>query len=164
MRQTPRSQAPSWRLSHRRAFRVAKAKYADSVEVLLSGDGAREWGGRFNSPGTRAVYCSTTLSLAALEILVHAPRLDILPEYRFLKINVPDQAIEHLDRTDAGGDTVALGDRRLGAEGILGFSAPSFVLPFERNLVLNPEHRDFRRLVTHGTIQPFPLDPRLLAR
>ena len=147
-----------------KAFRVARAKYADSVEVLLSGDGAREWGGRFNSPGTRVVYCSTTLSLAALEILVHAPRLDILPEYRFLEVNVPDQAIEHLDRADLGGDTAALGDRRLGAEGILGFSAPSFVIPLERNLVLDPEHQDFRRLVTHGTIQPFSLDRRLLTR
>lgn len=146
------------------AFRVAKAKYADSVGVLLSGEGAREWGGRFNSPGMRAVYCSTTLSLAALGILVHAPRLDILPEYRFLEVNVPDGAIEHLDPADLGGDSVALGDRRLGAKGILGFSAPSFVIPFERNLVLNPEHRDFRELVTHGTIQPFPLDRRLLTR
>lgn len=146
------------------AFRVAKAKYADRVEVLLSGDGAREWGGRFSSPGTRAVYCSTTLSLAALEILVHAPRLDILPEYRFLEVNVPDSAIEHLGPRDLGRDTVALGDRRLGTEGILGFSAPSFVIPFERNLVLNPEHPDFRKLVAHGTVQPFPLDRRLLAR
>ena len=164
MRQTPRSQAPSWRLSHRRAFRVAKANYADSVEVLLSGDGAREWGGRFNSPGSRAVYCSTTLSLAALEILVHAPRLNVLPEYRFLEVNVPDWAIEHLDRADLGEDTVALGDRRLGAKGILGFSAPSFVNRFERDLVLNPEHPDFRKLVTHGKIQPFPFDRRLLTR
>lgn len=146
------------------AFRVAKAKYAGSVEVLLSGDGAREWGGRFNSPGVRAAYCSTTLSLAALEILVHAPRTNLLPEYRFLDVSVPDHAIEHLELADLGGDTVAVGDQRLGKGGLLGFSAPSFVIPFERNLVLNPEHRDFRALVSHGTIRPFPIDPRLIAR
>lgn len=147
-----------------KAFRVAKAKYAVSVEVLLSGDGAFEWGGRFNSPGVRAVYCSTTLSLAALEILVHAPRTHLLPEYRFLEVSVPDQAIEHLDRAELGDDTVAAGDQRLGRDGLLGFSAPSFVIPFERNVVLNPEHRDFRELVTHGTVQPFPIDRRLIAR
>ena len=55
MKQTPRSQSSLWRLFHGRAFRVAKAKYAASVEVLLSGEGAREWGGRFNSPGVRGV-------------------------------------------------------------------------------------------------------------
>ena len=147
-----------------RAFRVAKAKYAVSVEDLLSGDGAREWGGRFNSPGVRAVYCSTTLSLAALEILVHAPRTQLLPEYRFLEVSVPDQAIEHLDLAELGDNTAAVGDQRLGTDGLLGFSAPSFVIPFERNLVLNPEHRDFQELVSHGTIRPFPIDPRLIAR
>lgn len=164
MKQAPRSQSSLWRLFHGRAFRVAKAKYAVSVEDLLSGDGAREWGGRFNSPGVRAVYCSTTLSLAALEILVHAPRTQLLPEYRFLEVSVPDQAIEHLDLAELGDDTAAVGDQRLGTDGLLGFSAPSFVIPFERNLVLNPEHRDFQELVSHGTIRPFPIDPRLIAR
>lgn len=145
-----------------RAFRVAKVKYAVSVEDLRSGDGAREWGGRFNSPGVRAVYCSTTLSLAALEILVHAPRTNLLPEYRFLEVCVPDQAIEHLHLADLGDDTATVGDQRLGADGLLGFSAPSFVIPLERNLVLNPVHPDFRELVSHGTIRPFPMDPRLI--
>ena len=145
-----------------RAFRVAKAKYAVSVEDLLSGDGAREWGGRFNSPVVRAVYCSPTLSLAALEILVHAPRTNLLPEYRFLEVCVPDQAIEHLHLADLGDDTATVGDQRLGADGLLGFSAPSFVIPLDRNLVLNPVHPDFRELVSHGTIRPFPMDPRLI--
>lgn len=147
-----------------RAFRVAKARFADSVDVLLGGEGAREWGGRFNSPGVRAVYCSTTLSLAALEILVHAPRVEMLPEYRFVEVNVPDEAIENLDLEDIGDDAESIGNTRLGPDGILGFSVPSFVIPLERNLVLNPEHPDFGRLVTHGTIQPLPLDERLLAR
>ena len=147
-----------------KAFRVAKARYADSVDSLLSGEGAREWGGRFNSPGVRAVYCSTTLSLAALEILVHAPRVEVLPEYRFLEVNVPDEAIEHLEVADVGDETESIGDTRLGVDGILGFSVPSFVIPLERNLVLNPEHPDFPRLVTHGTIRPLQLDRRLLSR
>ena len=147
-----------------RAFRVAKARYADSVDVLLGGEGAREWGGRFNSPGVRAVYCSTTLSLAALEILVHAPRVEILPEYRFLEVNVPDEVIEHLDLEDIGGDAESFANARLGPDGLLGFSVPSFVIAVERNLVLNAEHPDFGRLVTHGTIRPLQLDRRLLTR
>ena len=131
---------------------------------MLSGEGAREWGGRFNSPGVRAVYCASTLSLAALEILVHAPRVAILPEYRFLEIQVPDRAIEHIADEDIAEDAAVVGDERLGADGSLGFSVASFVLPLERNVVLNPDHLDFASLVTHGDVEPFTLDERLLLR
>lgn len=131
---------------------------------MLSGEGAREWGGRFNSPGVRAVYCSSTLSLAALEILVHAPRVAILPEYRFLEVEVPDRAIERIADEDIAIDATALGDERLGEGGILGFSVASFVIPLERNVVLNPDHPDFASLVTHGDVEPFTLDERLLLR
>ena len=131
---------------------------------MLSGEGAREWGGRFNSPGVRAVYCTSTLSLAALEILVHAPRVAILPEYRFLEVQVPDRAIEHIADEDIAEDASVVGDERLGAAGILGFSVASFVMPLEHNVVLNPDHPDFASLVTHSDVKPFTLDERLLLR
>ncbi|MDE0056466.1 MAG: RES family NAD+ phosphorylase [Gammaproteobacteria bacterium] len=147
-----------------RDYRVAKARHAHNAQTMLSGEGAREWGGRFNSPGVRAVYCASTLSLAALEILVHAPRVAILPEYRFLEIQVPDRVIEHIADEDIAEDTTVLGDERLGADGIFGFSVASFVMPQERNVVLNPDHPDFATLVTHGEVKPFMLDERLLLR
>ena len=147
-----------------RVYRVAKARHARNAQTMLTGEGAREWGGRFNSPGTRAVYCASTLSLAALEILVHAPRVAILPEYRFLEIRVPDHAIEHIANDEIPDDCTIVGDERLGASGILGFSVSSFVLPLERNVVLNPDHPDFASLVTHGHVEPFVLDKRLLLR
>lgn len=131
---------------------------------MLSGEGAREWGGRFNSPGVRAVYCASTLSLAALEILVHAPRVAILPQYRFLQIQVPRRAIEHLADEDITEYTPVPGDERLGADGTFGFSVASSVMPRERNVVLNPDHPDFAALVTHGDVEPFILDERLLLR
>ncbi len=147
-----------------RVYRVAKARHAPDAQTMLSGEGEREWGGRFNSPGVRAVYCASTLSLAALEILVHAPRVAILPEYRFLEVQVPDHAIEHIADEDITEDASVLGDERLGSDGILGFSVASFVIPLERNVVLNPNHPDFASLVTHGDVEPFMLDERLLLR
>ena len=147
-----------------RVYRVAKARHAGDAKTMLDGRGAREWGGRFNSPGTRAVYCASTLSLAALEILVHAPRVAILPDYRYLEIEVPEEAIEHVEVAPRPADTVAFGDARLGVDGVLGFSVASFALTLERNVVLNPDHPDFASLVTHGEVRPFPLDPRLLLR
>ena len=131
---------------------------------MLSGEGAREWGGRFNSPGVRAVYCTSTLSQAALEILVHAPRVAILSEYRFLDVQVPDRAIEHIAYEDTAEDASVVGDESLGADGIFGFSVASFVMPQEHSVVLNPDHPDFASLVTHGHVKPFMLDERLLLR
>ena len=147
-----------------KVYRVAKARHARNAAAMLSGEGAREWGGRFNSPGVRAVYCASTLSLAVLEILVHAQRVAILPEYRFLEVEVPDEAIEILQDADIARDATVAGDERLGADGILGFSVASFVLPLERNVVLDPAHPDFTSVVTYGDIQSFPLDQRLLLR
>ena len=147
-----------------RVYRVAKARHALNAQTMLSGEAEREWGGRFNSPGVRAVNCASTLSLAALEILVHAPRVAILPEYRFLEVQVPDLAIEHIADEDIAGDASVVGDELLGADGILGFSVASFVMPQERNVVLNPDHPDFASLITHGDVEPFTLDERLLLR
>ena len=92
-----------------KVYRVAKARHARNAAAMLSGEGAREWGGRFNSPGVRAVYCAGTLSLAVLEILVHAQRVAILPEYRFLEVEVPDEAIEILQDVDIAQDATVVG-------------------------------------------------------
>ncbi|MCY3821887.1 MAG: hypothetical protein OXH52_21465 [Gammaproteobacteria bacterium] len=40
----------------------------------------------------------------------------------------------------------------------------SLVMAQERNVALNPDHPDFASLVTHGDVEPFMLDERLLLR
>lgn len=52
----------------RRAWRIVKEKHAATA---FSGEGARLYGGRWNSVGTSLVYTSGTKALAALESLVH---------------------------------------------------------------------------------------------
>ena len=52
----------------RRAWQIVKERHATDA---FDGEGARLYGGRWNSRGTRLVYASATLSLAALENLVH---------------------------------------------------------------------------------------------
>jgi RES domain-containing protein len=49
-------------------WRIARRKYLDTS---FSGIGASKVGGRWNSKGKSVVYCSATLSLAALEKFVH---------------------------------------------------------------------------------------------
>jgi RES domain-containing protein len=40
---------------------------------------------------------------------------------------------------------------------------PSAIVPQERNMLLNPAHRDFRR-IRLGTPEPFSFDPRMWKR
>jgi RES domain-containing protein len=50
------------------AWRITKRMHARNAS---SGEGAREFGGRWNNPGTAIVYTSQSQSLAALAMLVH---------------------------------------------------------------------------------------------
>src|SRR5436190_18088956 len=49
-------------------FRVAKLQQADNV---FSGDGGLYVAGRWNHKGTKAIYCSQSISLCTLEWLSH---------------------------------------------------------------------------------------------
>jgi len=51
------------------AWRITSEKYAETV---FSGEEAKEYGGRFNRPGTPVVYTSESISRATLELLAKA--------------------------------------------------------------------------------------------
>ena len=52
-------------------YRIVQAHWAASA---MTGEGARMFGGRWNPPGMPAVYLAESRALAALEIIVNAPR------------------------------------------------------------------------------------------
>lgn len=106
----------------------------------------------------RAVYCSETSSLAVLEILVGLPFGVDHPAYRIVDLTVPDDSIAHLDVEPAAPDRQSLGAAALDRH--LAIAVPSIVNPLERNVVINPLHRDFDQ-VEAGNLRPFRLDPRL---
>lgn len=118
---------------------------------MLSGDGAARFGGRWNPKGMPAVYCSENSSLAALEVLANLARPSAFPDHNILDLDVPDDAIAEAQPSEA-------------AELLrnnLAMSAPSAVNPLERNVVINPRHRNFDAIVT-GSIRPFVFDERLI--
>jgi RES domain-containing protein len=136
-------------------WRISKTRYAGSIDEMLSGEGARQLGGRWNSVGVPAVYCAETSSLAALEILVHLAGED-WPPHSILDIEIPDELIvEPRGSTD---DTRSAGDELL--KDSLAFAVPSAVNGLERTVVINPEHPDFDQIKA-GKIRPFVLDQRL---
>src|ERR1700756_5180633 len=56
-----------WRLQLVRFWRICRRRYAAEA---ATGEGARLYGGRWNSRGVRVVYASTSLALAAVETFV----------------------------------------------------------------------------------------------
>ena len=133
-------------------------------------EGARRYGGRWNSPGRRAVYASASKSLATLQILVHVDVAQPLPRLAAFAFEVDEDLIEHLPtsglprfwRTLRGlPATQRVGDDWLASGRSLALAVPSVIVPEELNYLLNPAHRAFARL-RFGQPISFLLNPRLI--
>ena len=55
------------------------------------------YGGRWNSPGSNAVYLGDSLALAAMELLVHVRSVDVLAAYRKMPVFIPEPLVAQLD-------------------------------------------------------------------
>jgi RES domain-containing protein len=146
-------------------WRVVKRAHAATA---FDGKAAERYGGRWNTPGRRAVYASATKSLALLEVIVHLDVGRPLPKFVAFSFDVEAKLVEVLSpgrlprswRTAQGIPlTQRLGDEWLAAGRGLALAVPSVVVPEERNYVLNPAHPAFAKLAV-GTPTPFTLDPR----
>lgn len=138
-------------------WRICRAPYAD-----LLGEGARLYGGRWNSPGRSLVYLAEHPALAAFEVRVYLdlPH-DLLPDdYVLMRVELPDEPPEAVEALPA--DTVATGDAWITAAESAVLRVPSVLVPSAYNLLLNPRHPRAAgaRVVT---VEPFRFDPRLWA-
>jgi RES domain-containing protein len=150
-----------------RAYRLVKARHQATA---LDGSGAKAHGGRWNSQGVAMVYASDSVSLAALELLVHLHRSSVLNEYRLFRLDVPDGGVMWLDESALPSDwradpppssTAAIGDEWIGSGLSLALSVPSTLVPTQRNLLLNPAHDAFDGVIAGAAMEPFSFDPRL---
>jgi RES domain-containing protein len=122
----------------------------------FSGDGARIAAGRWNQRGTRAIYLSGSMSLAALELIVYAGRASFTLPLAMIRVEIPDGI--GVDALPA--EKLPLNwrqqpppesTRRLGSEWVARGSAvalrlPSVLIPEDWTFLLNPAHPDFHRL------------------
>jgi len=148
------------------AWRIVKEKYAATA---FSGEGAARTGGRWNSRGKRAVYTSSTKSLAALETLVHLnPR--VIFRYAAISIEFDDSLVEKvsLAALPAGwreepppAATQKIGDEWLQSTRSAVLELPSVIIPEESNYLLNPSHPDYPK-ISIAPSQLFAFDPRLI--
>jgi RES domain-containing protein len=148
------------------AWRITKRKHARHA---FSGEGAREFGGRWNNPGTAVVYTAQSQSLAALEMLVHLDSADLLEKYVLLAADFDHSLVKVVDASNLSrnwrADPPTAQVRSIGDEWVLGGSSavlqvPSVLVPGENNFQLNPGHQDFAR-IRFGKPLAFQFDARL---
>lgn len=149
------------------AYRLIKAKYADDP---LNAQGAKQYGGRWNSKGMAAVYASDSIALAALEKLIHLHRNEVLNHFVLCEITLREEEIMTLAddalpedwRSDPPpSSTIAIGDEWLSQSESLALAVPSTVVPRQFNLIINPNHPDFAQLSKSVVVEPFVFDDRL---
>ncbi|MGH7824440.1 MAG: RES family NAD+ phosphorylase [Candidatus Binatia bacterium] len=148
-----------------RVWRVCSKKHR-----LFDGEGARLYGGRWNRTETSLVYASGSLSLAALELFVHVD-IDIVPnDLVAIYADVPDGLTVETVKIDslpkdwrrypAPEALKDIGTSWVAKMSTAVFAVPSAVIPEERNYLINPAHRDFKRIHIRKPVR-FHFDPRM---
>jgi RES domain-containing protein len=149
------------------AYRLVKERWAVTA---LDGDGARAYGGRWNSPGTAMLYASQSIALAALELLVHLRREQVLGSYRLFTLEIADASVLRIADSDLPTDWRAnplpvtcarLGDGWVASGRSVALLVPSTIIPREHNLLISPAHPDFAGIAQGAASEPFGYDPRL---
>jgi RES domain-containing protein len=148
------------------AWRIVRENLLASA---FTGQGAAKFGGRWNSRGVAIVYTSATRSLAALEMLVHLN----LPEffrYRIIRLEFSEALVDRMAvvklprnwREEPPPPTCQrIGDLWVKQARSAVLALPSVIIPEEINYMLNPAHRDFKK-INIGKPADFRFDARLL--
>jgi RES domain-containing protein len=146
-------------------YRLAKEKYIRD----LSGTGARLYGGRWNRKGTPLLYSSEHTSLAILELLVHTPHTLLPTNISLLTLFIPDELeirtleIENLaanwQQYPAPDSLAEMGTHWIKSQESVAIKVPSVVVPNEWNILLNPDHPEFKK-IDIKSVSPFQLDSR----
>ena len=137
------------------AWRLCRQPHVD-----LNGEGARLWGGRWNSPGRPLVYLAEHPALAVLEVRAHLDLpLELLPsDYVLVRVRLPEEPPDAV--TEPPSAPAKAGDAWLREGETAVLRVPSALDPFACNLLLNPRHPRAVEAVVAG-VTPFRFDPRL---
>ena len=148
-------------------WRIVEAKYKNKA---LTGDGARLYGGRWNSKGIAVIYTAGSLALAFIEMVVNLPSPKLLEAYVRIPVYFTTDLVENLPSSKypknwssrpIAPSTKAIGDRWVKQQRSAVLKVPSIVVPEEFNYLLNPAHPDFVKIEI-GRPMVYHLDPRLV--
>lgn len=148
-----------------KAYRIALTKYSDT-----SGEGAKQYGGRWNQPGLPAIYAAASLSAGLLERLTIDPELlssERYLDYSVMEFSISEELIffpslkelpNNWNEIPAAMASMEYGSKLI-KNGVLCFAVPSVVDPTSTNFVINPLSPDFNK-IQHSTY-PLDLDKRI---
>lgn len=152
-----------------RVFRIGAAQFARSRKQAFSGEGGIYASARWHTAGRPIVYTSQSLSLAALEILVHLKQTNDIRPFRAFTVEVPDDLILKPASWPAGWRAKIKTSRAFGDKWLEGQTSPALLVPSavssdEWNVLLIPLHRQFSlKWVVRGPVA-YSFDARLLER
>lgn len=147
-------------------YRLSREKFAST----LSGKGAAIKGARWNSVGVELIYTAGNRSLAMAEVAVHFSLATLPSDYVMISIFIPDDiSLLKLNVADLPEDwntfphpssTQIIGDKFVAENKYCVLQIPSSVTQGDYNLLINPNHPDFKRVKIIAT-EKFPFDKRI---
>ncbi len=149
------------------AWRIVQSKWAAQA---FDGEGARLYGGRWNSQGHAAIYLASSRALAALETLVHIEAEFCKNTFARFPVSFDESYVTKRSKPDLATDwnstMTSPKNQAFGNSWLLSMSSPllqipSAIIPEELNYILNPRHPDFEK-ISIGPSEAFAFDPRLL--
>ena len=149
-----------------KVYRIALTQYNDT-----SGEGAKRYGGRWNLPGSPAIYAGSSVSSSLLERLTIDPELFSSERYLLysvMEITLPAGLVflpQQKDLPKGWNQIPSIRASQVyGADllksGEVCFAVPSVVDPISLNYVINPLSEQFSLLTF--AVYPLDLDPRII--
>ena len=144
-------------------FRIVHSKWANSLT-------ASGYAARWNSTGLFVIYAAENCSLACLENLVHRNGFGNDSDYSLLTISFPitiktieiyskDLPKDWNNATENGHLICrTIGDTWIRNQKSAILFVPSAIIPNEKNVLINPNHPDFKKI--KFATQPFAFDKR----
>ncbi len=147
-------------------YRLAHSKYRDDIH----GEGTALFGGRWNAVGIPVLYATQHISLAVLELVVNYNNSESPIKVDFHLLEFDMQSIKPHVLTAASlkknwnediAYTQFIGKEFLLSNLHVAMQVPSAVVPEENNYLINPRHKDFKKIALKQT-KKYRLDNRLL--
>lgn len=145
-------------------FRIVHTKWAKGLT-------ASGYAARWNSTGMFMIYAASTCSLACLENLVHRNGFGNDSDFSLLTISFPNSVlILEIDSKDLpkgwnditeNGHLICrtIGDNWVRNQKSAVLLVPSAIISNEKNVLMNPNHPDFKKIKFE--VSPFEFDKRL---
>jgi len=144
-------------------YRIVLKKW--SKKLTASGNTAR-----WNSAGNKIIYTASSRALACLENIVHRRGRGLNELFKMMVIEIPSSVkVEHLEISNLSDNWFeaehyetcqGLGNKWLKKKSAAVLCVPSAIIFNEFNYLINPEHRDFKKIKLKR-VENFKFDPRI---